>query len=348
MTPDAAEPEASGTVADAEVAGSGGLQFPGIAAPDGSARAATLALAGADDTVRSPAGPLGLGRLAAAAAWLAGCQGGCPPRPIRRARVVVFPAEHGIASRGVSARMSGGTAALVAELSAGSSPLAVLAEAAGAGVRVADAGPVSRAIDTQDALTAEELQAAVRVGMAAADAEVDSGADVLVAANLGVGSTTAAATVVAALTGSEPVAVVGRGSGIDDGGWMRKTAAVRDALRRAKPHIAEPLGLLQAVGGADLAALAGFLAQAAVRRTPVLLGGLTVTAAAVVAEELAPGARDWWTAGSSTTEPAHVLALEHLDLEPLLDLQLGGDAEVAGVLALPLLAGAARVLGSAG
>lgn len=284
------------------------LELPAIQPPDGTARASVLTLGGADETVQSPAGPFGLGRLATAASWLAGCQGVCPPRPIQQARVVVF-----------------------GDAPQGSTPLAVLAEAAGAGVRVVQTG-------------FDDVQAAVRAGMAAADDEVDSGADLLIAANLGADSTTVAAVLVAALTGTEPVAVVGRGAGIDDQGWMRKTAAVRDALRQAKPHLAEPLELLAAAGGADVAALSGFLLQAAARRTPVLLGGLTVCAAAVIAEELAPGAREWWLASSTSTEPAHALALEHLDLEPLLDLQLGGDAQEAGVLALPLLAAAARAL----
>lgn len=298
------------------------LALPPVQPPDGTARARVRTLGGADESVRSPAGPLGLGRLADAVSWLAGCQGVCPPRAIARARVVAFTTGP----------------------DDGAELLEELAAAGGAGVKVLEVGPASQPIDTTDALTSDEVVAAVRAGMSAADGEVDSGADLLIAANLGDG-TTAAAVLVAALTGAEPVAVVGRGSGIDDAAWMRKAIVVRDALRRAKPHIAEPLRLLAATGGADLAALSGFLLQAASRRTPVLLGGLSVCAAAVVAEELAPGARGWWLASSTTTEPAHAKTLEHLDLEPLLDLRLGGDAPAAGVTALPLLAAAARALG---
>ena len=90
-----------------------------------------------------------------------------------------------------------------------------------------------------------------------------------------------AAVLIAALTGIEPVAVVGRGTGIDDRAWMRKTAAIRDALRRARKVIDDPEALLRTSGGADIAALAGFLAQAAVRRTPVLLDGVVVGAIGV-------------------------------------------------------------------
>src|SRR5205807_8635665 len=118
------------------------------------------------------------------------------------------------------------------------------------------------------------------------DEEVDGGADLLVAGDMGIGNTTPSAVLIAALTGSEPVAVVGRGTGIDDKAWMRKTAAIRDALRRARKVVGDPVALLRTAGGADLAALAGFLAQAAVRRTPAVLDGVGVGAAALVAEEL--------------------------------------------------------------
>ncbi len=137
---------------------------------------------------------------------------------------------------------------------------------------------------------------------------------------MGIGNTTAATALIAALTDAEPVAVVGRGTGIDDAGWSRKIAAVRDALYRARGLTADPVGLLRVCGGADLAAMAGFCAQAAVRRTPVLLDGVVVTAAAMVADVLAPGARRLVAAGHRSTEPAHTLALEKLDLEPIVDL----------------------------
>ncbi|RZQ59420.1 nicotinate-nucleotide--dimethylbenzimidazole phosphoribosyltransferase [Amycolatopsis suaedae] len=296
-----------------------------------------------------------LGRLAELGAWLAACQGQAPPRPVARARVVVFAADHGIAARGVSARSPEATARLVEAALDGTGPTATLAAGAGATVRVVDVGVDSDgdgefkvrrgsgSIDTEDALTADEASAAVRAGMAVADAEVDSGADLLVPAEFGVGSTTPASVLVAALTGAEPVAVVGRGSGIDDRAWMRKAAAVRDGLRRARGSVNDPLGLLATVGGADLAALAGFLAQAAKRRTPVLLDGLVVGAAALVAEELAPGARGWWKAAHRGAEPAHALLLEHLDLEPVLELGIQAGEGTGALTALPLLLQAARL-----
>ncbi len=141
------------------------------------------------------------------------------------------------------------------------------------------------------------------------------------------------------------MAVIGRGSGIDDAGWMRKAAAVRDALRRAKPVAHDPLALLQVAGGADLAVLTGFCLQAAVRRTPVLLDGLVVGAAAVLADVLAPGAREWWLAAQQSPEPAMAIVLTRLGLTPLVDLgvRLGDGTGAAAVV--PLVQMAARLLG---
>src|SRR4029079_7449542 len=174
-----------------------------------------------------------------------------------------------------------------------SAPVTVLAPVSETSVRVVDAGGAapsdhrfhiresSGRIDREDALTAEEAERGVEAGRALADEEIDSGADLLVPAAIGVGATTPASTIVAALTGAEPVAVVGRGTGIDDAGWMRKAAAIRDALRRARPVVSDPAAVVRTAGGADIAAMAAFLAQAAVRRTPVILDGVVTGAAAM-------------------------------------------------------------------
>lgn len=332
--------------------------FPPVAAPDADVAAAARAR-----QARLTKPPGSLGRLEELSIWVASCQGECPPRPLTRARVVVFAADHGVTAAGVSAFPSAVTGQMVANFDAGGAAINVLAEVSGATVRVADIAvdcdePLSPAIGAhkvrrgsgniavEDALSAEETAAAVDAGRQIADDEVDAGADLLIAGDMGIGNTTAATTLVAALTGTEPVAVVGRGTGIDDLGWMRKAAAVRDALYRAREVTRDPLGLLRVCGGADLAAMAGFLAQAAVRRTPVLLDGLVVTAAALVAEELAPGARAWWQAGHRSTEPAHSLALSHLRLEPIVDLGMRLGEGTGAAVALPIVRAAIATLAS--
>ena len=329
--------------------------FGEVAAPDGRVAAAARRR---QDLLTKPRGALG--RLEDLSVWVSACQGNCPPQQFTRARVVVFAGDHGVAGQGVSAYPAEVTAQMLDNIDGGGAAINVLAELAGATVRAVDvavdrdpSGPVphrvrrsSGNIATQDALSLDEAEAAVRVGRQIADEEVDAGADLLIAGDMGIGNTTAATTLVAALTDTEPVLVVGRGTGIDDAAWSRKTAAVRDALYRSAPVRADPLALLAACGGADLAAMAGFCAQAAVRRTPLLLDGLVVTAAALVAERLAPGARLWWQAGHRSPEPAHALALAQLGLDPIVDLGLRLGEGTGAAVALPIVRAAVAALSS--
>lgn len=301
--------------------------------------------------------PGALGRLEELAAWVAGVQGRCPPADFARARVLVFAADHGITAAGVSAYPAAVTAQLLAAVRSGAAAVNVLAELAGATVRVvdmavdtgdpADAYKVRRGsgrIDREDAVTPAQAEQAVRAGIAIADEEVDGGADLLIPGDLGIGNTTPAAVLVAALADAEPVQVIGRGSGIDDETWMRKITAIRDALRRARPVQHDPVALLAAAGGADFAALTGLLVQAAVRRTPVLLDGVVPAAAALVARELAPAAASWWLAGHRSPDPAHQIALDRLGLLPVLDLGLHLGEATGALVALPVLRAAVRAL----
>jgi nicotinate-nucleotide--dimethylbenzimidazole phosphoribosyltransferase len=327
------------------------VDLPSIIPPDAEAQRAAVAR---HAELAVPLG--GLGRLAELGCWLAAVQGTCPPRPPGRPRVVVVAADHGIAAAGVSRYGGSATLRQVQAVREHTAPVAVLAPVSGASIRVVDVGldhesadahhvrRGSGRIDREDALTAEEVEQAVAAGRAVVDEEVDGGADLLIPSSLGVGATTAAATLVSVLTGAEPVAVIGRGSGIDDHGWMRKAAAVRDARRRALPHVRDPLALLRVAGGADLAALTGMLVQAAARKTPVLIDGLVVGAAAMLADELAAGARDWWLVAQGSPEPAMVLAVEHLSMPPVLGLDMRTGDGTGAVAMLPLLQMAARVL----
>ncbi|MGA4848422.1 nicotinate-nucleotide--dimethylbenzimidazole phosphoribosyltransferase [Streptomyces sp. G5(2025)] len=303
-----------------------------------------------------------LGRLDELGEWLSAAQSAVPVRPVERPRVVLFAGDHGVAELGVSARPAGGAAALVRSVLAGESPVAVLARRLDVPVRVVDmaldcdpaelpaevAGHRVRRgsgrIDIEDALSAEEAERAVRAGMAVADEEADSGTDVIVLGDVSVGGTTPAATLIAALCGTDASVVTGRGGeAIDDLAWMRKCAAVRDALRRARPVLGDQLELLAAVGGADLAAMTGFLLQCAVRRTPVILDGVVAAAAALVAQRVAFRAPDWWLAGHDSGEPAQAKALDRMALEPLLNHGVKIGEGAGGLLALPLLQAAAAL-----
>ena len=193
-------------------------------------------------------------------------------------------------------------------------------------------------------MTLEESEQAVRAGMAIADEEVDAGADLLIAGDMGIGNTTPSATLVTVLTDAEVATVVGRGTGIDDRAWMIKCAAVRDAARRGRTRQADMLDLLAEVAGPDIAAMSGFLFQAAVRRTPVLLDGVVSGAAALVAQRIGYRSRQWWLAGHRSTEPAHARALDRLDLEPIVDFGLRLGEGTGALVALPVLKAAAATL----
>ncbi len=309
------------------------------------------------DRTAAPAGTLG--KLEELADWLAAVHGRVPVPPVERARLVLFAGDHGIARRGVSAHPAGGARALVREVLEGAAPVSVLARQYGAQVRVVDmaldcdpaelpkelgAHRVRRGsgvIDVEPALTEEEAERAFLAGVAVADEEADGGTDLLLLGDVSVGGTTAAGVLTAALCGTDASVVTGRGSGIDDLAWMRKCAAIRDALRRARPLLGEPLRLLAECGGADLAAITGFLLQSAVRRMPVVLDGVVSSACALVAQRVAFRAPEWWLAAQASGEPGQAKALDRLSLEPLLDHGVRLGQGTGALLALPALRAAA-------
>ncbi|MFE9781290.1 nicotinate-nucleotide--dimethylbenzimidazole phosphoribosyltransferase [Streptomyces sp. NPDC005775] len=306
--------------------------------------------------------PGALGRLDELGEWLSAAQQAVPVRPIEQARVVLFAGDHGVAELDVSGRAAGSAHELVRATLDGATPLAVLARRFSVPVRIVDAGldcepdllpeaivrtrvrRGSGRIDVEDAMTVEEAERAVRLGMAIADEEADSGTDLVVLGDLSVGGTTAAATLIAALCGTDASVVTGRGgAGIDDLAWMRKCAAIRDALRRARPVLGDQLELLATVGGADLAAMTGFLLQCAVRRLPVILDGVVSAACALVGQRAAFRAPDWWLAGQVSGEPAQAKALDRMALNPLLDHGVIVGEGSGALLALPFVQAAAAL-----
>ena len=308
-----------------------------------------------------------LGRLETLGTWWASVRGECPPAPPQRPVLVIVAGDHGVARTArTSAYPPEVTAQMVRTFLADRAAANAFARQVGARVRVVDmsvdAEPdyvdeldptvathrvrrASGSIDREDAMTLDEAREAISTGIAIAEAEVDAGADLLIIGDMGIGNTTAAAAIIGLLGPADILSVVGRGTGIDDATWMRKAAAVRDAMRRGKPHKGSPIDLLAAIGGPDLAAMVGLLLGAAARRTPVILDGTVISAAALIAHRAAYKSRDWWQAGHRSTEPAHAIALGRLDLAPLLDLQMRLGEGTGALLAVPLVGAAAAALG---
>lgn len=311
---------------------------------------------GVRDQALASAAHSGTGRLAELGAWVAACQGVFPPRPLQRCRVVVFAGDHGVAKRGMSTLPPEHSVRAAEDIERGGGAVNVLARAAGASVRLVDVSldreawgdeRVMRAtgsMDVEDAMDAEQFARALEIGRRVADQEIDSGADLLIPGDLGVGNTTVAAAVLGAFTATEPVAVVGPGSGITDERWKIKVEAIRDAMFRVRGLTDQPEELLRKIGSPDLVALVAFIAQATARRTPVLLDGAPVTVAAYLAERLSPGAAAWCQAGQLSPEPAHLIALQALDLTPLVALDMNAGQGTGALAALPLVRAAAELL----
>jgi len=278
---------------------------------------------------------------------------------LERPRLVVFAGDHGVAELRVSAHPAAETARRATDLARGAGSVSAIAADAAVGVHVVDIAVdgdltgtgvdtsvkvrrCSGRIDIEDALGHEDLQTALLAGKQIADTEVDGGADLLIGSLCGVGVSTPSAVVVAALTGMEPVETTSRGSGIGDAAWIRKVATVRDALYRMRLVGTDAHTMLRLAGGADLAALTGFIAQAAVRGVPVLIDNVASTAAALLANRLAPGAGAYVVATSLAPERSHSRLLELLGRDPLTAWSLGlGDGTTA-VLLVPTIRAVAR------
>lgn len=307
--------------------------------------------------------PLGaLGRLEDAAAWVAACQGTCPPRPLEHVRLTVLAGDHGVSHAGVSAYPREVTGAMVAAMAGGGSGANVLARQHGVAMQVLDIavdadlgglGPAvgrhrlrrsSGSIDAEDALRADEVRTALDAGAAIAAEEIAAGADLLLLGDLGIGNTTPAAALVAATFGVGADAVVGRGTGVDEAALAHKTEVVATALARAGARVDDPVERLAALGSADLAVGVGFLCAAARAGVPVLLDGIVSLAELAVAEDLEPGVVAWCAAGHRSTEPAQQLALDKLGLEPLVDLGLRLGEGTGALTALPVLRSAVLLL----
>ena len=299
--------------------------FPG---PDESARAAVACRA--RDVLR----PLGaLSRFDDVAIWLAGWQGTQRPH-VSNPALVVFAADHGVASRGVSAYPQSVTAAMLEALRSGVATACVMAADVGASVSIVDVG-VSRPTGDlliEAAMNQHRFDEAFDCGRVAVRS-LD--ADILVLGEMGIGNTTAASALCLALFGMTAPDWTGRGTGVDDATYERKVEVVARARDRVEG--AQPLEALRELGGAEMVALAGAATEARLRSIPVVLDGFVVTAALAALELVHPGALDHCIAGHRSPEPGHALLLDKLGRQPLIDLGLRLGEGSGALAALPLI-----------
>ncbi len=306
--------------------------------------------------------PGSLGRVEEFGARLAAMAGECPPPVPGSPAVVICAGDHGVLAQGVSPWPKDVTATMVEHFCGGGAAVNALAGGVGARVSVLDVGvasdlgrhPLLRGAKvrrgTEDlsegpAMERGEAARAVLAGAGIVEELVESGGvDLIVAGDMGIGNTTPAACLIAAFTGRPAREVTGRGTGIDDATLQTKVGVVERALELHSPDSGDPMGTLATLGGLEHAALAGSILMCAVYRVPVVLDGVVSNSAALVARSLAPNSVDYMVAGHLSAEPGARVALERLALEPLLDLRMRLGEGTGGLLAVPLVQAAARVL----
>ena len=280
---------------------------------------------------------------------------------VPRAAVVVMGADHGVAEDGVSAYPQEVTRQMLLNFARGGAAINVLARHAGARVVVVDMGvrepvpatpeirvrrigPGTANFTRGPAMTRAQATAALEVGIGIAGELADAGLTVIATGDMGIGNTTAASALTAALTRATVEVVTGRGTGIDDEGWQRKVEAIRRALTVNRPDPADAVDVLSKVGGFEIAGVAGVILGGAARRIPVVLDGFITGAAALVAVRLVPHVSDYLIASHRSVEAGHRVVLDALGVRPLLDLDLRLGEGSGAALALHVIAAAVHIL----
>ncbi len=294
----------------------------------GPDEAAIAAAREREAVLTKPAGSLG--RLEEISAFLAGWQGSAKPH-VDNPLVAVFAANHGVVAQGVSPFPQSVTQAMVANFTSGGAAINQICKSLDISLKVYElalekpTGDITR----EPAMDERVCAGTIAFGMEALASEPD----LLVLGEMGIGNTTSAAAIYHALYGGAAEDWVGRGTGVDDAGLKRKAEAVRAAVARHKAHLSDPLEVLARLGGREIAAMAGAVLAARLRKTPVMLDGFVVCSAAAVLQALDPSALDHCLAGHVSAERAHRDVLKRLGKAPLLDLGMrlgeGSGAAVA-------------------
>lgn len=288
--------------------------------------------------------PGSLGRLEDIACWLAGWQGKLKP-VVDKVQVIVFAGNHGVTARGVSPYPPEVTHQMVANFEAGGAAINAISDAFGHEMSVValDLDNPTEDFTMLPAMSDEACLAAINAG-----ANAVGKPDVLVLGEMGIGNTTAAAALAGAVFGGDGGQWAGAGTGLDEAGIAFKAQIVDEALKLHASYCKTPFDALARLGGRELAAIAGAVAAARMKRLPVILDGFIATVAAAALTLSGKGALDHCVAGHVSAEQAHPVMLEELHLEPLLDLGMRlGEGTGAALAAQVLKAAAATLSGMA-
>lgn len=304
--------------------------------------------------------PGSLGRLEDVAVQVAAILGSERPS-LRDKALIIAAADHGVVTEGVSGYPQAVTGQMVRNFLAGGAAINALARQAGVRLTIVDAGvaapppdhpqlrrlsfgPGTGNIARGPAMTRERAEGCILAGIELARDAADSGADLIGIGDMGIGNTTVAAAVTAAITGHSAAVATGRGTGRSDAQLDDKANVVRRALEVNRPDPGDGLDVLAKVGGYELGVLAGVILGGALASRVVVLDGFICGAAALIAHRICPTAIDFCIAGHRSAERGHALVLDHLGLEPLLDLELRLGEGSGAVLAMGLIEAAAACL----
>lgn len=301
-----------------------------------------------------------LGRLETLSIQLAGIQG--KPLPtISTKAVAVMAADHGVAAEGVSAYPAEVTVGMVLNMVAGGAGISVLSRHVGARVLVTDVGvnadlAAAEAVRAKKirmgtanmaqgpAMTRDEAVRAIEVGIELVEEELEKGLDIIATGEVGIGNTTAASAVIAALTGEPPARVTGRGTGLTKEALPRKVAVIEKALEVNAPDPSDPIDVLAKVGGLEIAAMTGVFLGGAAHRVPVVMDGFLSAAAALAAVRLCHECVDYVLPSHVSIEVGHQVVLDELGLVPLFDLQMRLGEGTGAALSMSIIEAAAKVL----
>ncbi|MGO3692038.1 nicotinate-nucleotide--dimethylbenzimidazole phosphoribosyltransferase [Marinobacter sp.] len=301
-----------------------------------------------------PAGSLG--RLETVAIQLAGLQGTDKPT-LDRIQISVFVGDHGICEEGISAYPQAVTAQMIANFANGGAAISVLAKSLGAGLEVVNLGtvadvapdlpgvidariaPCTRNFAEMDAMTTEQVCAALTHGDAAAQRAADKGCQLFIGGEMGIGNTTSATAIACSLMSKNPMKLTGPGTGLNAAGVRHKAEVIISAVQRHDNDDdgEDAMAVLKAFGGFEIAALAGAIAGCAARSIPVLIDGYIVSVAAMIAVSHQPDIRPWLLFAHRSAEPGHQAILTVLNAEPLLDLGMCLGEGSGAAAAVPLL-----------
>lgn len=310
------------------------------------------------DELTKPQGSLGM--LETIAKQIAGITGQLIPELPKKA-AILMAGDHGIVKEGVAPYPQEVTAQMVLNFVNGGAAMSVLTRHENAKLYVVDIGVATDLPDVPNiikrkvaygtknmaegpAMTEEEAIRAIEVGIEITEEAISEGAGLIAIGEMGIGNTSPSTAIIATYSGLPVKEVVGRGTGVDDEGLKKKIAAIEKALEVNKPDPAKPIEVLAKVGGLEIAGLTGVILACAANRVPVLIDGFISGAAAVIASEIAPLAKNYMLGSHLSEEPGHKVMLEYLKIKPMLIMNMRLGEGTGAALAMNLVDASLKIL----